>query len=178
MYKLKEMDEKLGLFKGDNLKVLDLGAAPGSWSLYILRKLKNVSLVSVDLNPLSRNCDEGLFDGGNFSFIQGDFTLQEIREAVISTGPYNILISDAAPNTAGNRTLDSLRSIDLAEIALDFANSTLIKGGKLVIKIFQGPGSDLFIQTMRTSFENVKTMKPKACRPGSFEVYCIGLGKK
>jgi len=190
VYKLKEIDEKFSLIKGGRglFKVLDLGSAPGSWSLYVLRKLSGrerqdlpsqpLSLVSNDLAPLSRQYDGGLFDKPNFLFVQGDFTLPETRETLLSHGPYNLLISDAAPATTGNRSVDTLRSLDLAEIALDYARTALEKGGDLVVKIFQGGDTGNLLKAIRDLFKTGKSFKPQACRAGSFETYYIGLGKK
>jgi len=183
VYKLKEIDEKFGLLKSSRgvFKVLDLGSAPGSWSLYVLRKLsgkQQTLLVSNDLAPLSRQYDGGLFDKPNFLFIQGDFTSPVIREAILSQGPYNLLISDAAPATTGNRSVDTLRSLDLAEVALDYAGIALAKGGAFVVKVFQGGDTSNLLKAIRGLFETGKSLKPQACRPGSFETYYIGLGKK
>lgn len=193
VYKLKEMDEKFGLLKPGRLqarlpfKVMDLGAAPGSWSLYILRKLQGRSgasnkagplLVAIDLAPLARSHDQGLFDKPEFVFIQGDFTLTETRELILSHGPYDLLVSDAAPATSGNRSLDTLRSLDLAENALVYAESALNRGGNFVVKVFQGGDTGNLLKTMRCLFESAKSFKPEACRPGSFETYYLGLGKK
>ena len=180
VYKLKEMDEKFGLIKGNRspFKVLDLGAAPGSWSLYLLRKYSRISLVSVDLSALSRQYDGGLFDKPNFIFIRGDFTLPEIREAITSQGPYNLLVSDAAPATTGNRSVDAPRSLELAEIALDYAGTSLAKGGNFVVKIFQGGDTGNLLKSIRGLFETGKSFKPQACRNESFETYYLGLGKK
>jgi len=197
VYKFKEMDEKFGLLKPGRLKarppfkVLDLGAAPGSWSLYVLRKFAGPSggqggdqgsggpsLVSVDLASLSRQYDQGLFDKPDFLFLQGDFTLPEIREEILSRGPYNLLISDAAPATSGNRTVDTLRSLDLAETALYYAEAALAKGGDLVVKVFQGGDTASLLKSIRGLFETGKSFKPQACRSESFETYYLGLGKK
>ena len=187
VYKLKEMDEKFGLIKSGKapLKILDLGAAPGSWSLYILRKFSQLgksasalSLVAIDLAPLSRSCDQGLFDSNGFIFIQGDFTQSEIRENIISKGPYNLIVSDAAPATSGNRSLDTLRSLDLAETALDYAVNAMDRGGNLVIKVFQGGDTASLLKSMRGLFNTAKTFQPQACRKESFETYFLGLGKK
>ena len=186
VYKLKEIDEKFRLVsKASSFKALDLGAAPGSWSLYLLRKLKpqGVSnphplILAVDLSPLSREHDHGLFDTPSFHFFQGDFTSPEIQEQIHSLGPFNLVLSDAAPATSGNRSLDSLRSLDLAETALSYAHSALAPGGNFLCKIFQGGQEGQFLKTLKASFTNARAYKPEACRTGSFEVYYVGLGKK
>lgn len=187
VYKLKEMDEKFGLLKTGRapFTALDLGAAPGSWSLYLLRTLLNkprvgapVSVVAIDLAPLSRASDQGLFDKAAFTFIQGDFTEAGHREKILSLGPYNLLISDAAPATSGNRSLDTIRSLELAETALDYAQTCLAPGGNLVIKVFQGGDTSGLLKSIRSLFTTGKSFKPQACRAESFETYYLGLGKK
>ncbi|MDR0709039.1 MAG: RlmE family RNA methyltransferase [Spirochaetaceae bacterium] len=182
VYKLKELDEKFGLLpcpqKPGSFRVLDLGAAPGSWSLYVLRKLSaGVCLVAVDLAPLSRQYDRGLFDGENFFFIRGDMTEGETREAVLGRGPYRLLVCDAAPATTGNRQVDTLRSLELAEAALDYAEAALEKGGNLALKVFQGGDTEGLLMRVRSLFKTGRGYKPRACRPGSFETYYLGLGK-
>jgi 23S rRNA (uridine2552-2'-O)-methyltransferase len=185
VYKLKEMDEKFGLLKhtGRILRVLDLGAAPGSWSLYVLRKCSKLpaasfSLSAADLSPLSREYDKGLFDSGNFFFVQGDITDDAVRESLISRGPYRLVISDAAPATTGNRTVDTLRSLELANAVLTYAETALEKGGNLAIKVFQGGGTSTVLKRIKELFTNAKSFKPEACRSESFETYYLGLGKK
>jgi 23S rRNA (uridine2552-2'-O)-methyltransferase len=181
VYKLKEIEEKFGLFKravSGTLHILDLGAAPGSWSLYSLRKLHvRCTLTAADLNELSRQYDAGLFDGDNFSFIQGDITRTETREALLLRGPFDLMMSDAAPSTTGNRQVDTCRSLDLAEAVLTYAESGLKRGGNLVLKVFQGSETVDFLKRIRSIFFAGKTFKPEACRPTSFETYIIGLGK-
>ena len=188
VYKLKEIDEKFSLVKpGRSIKALDLGAAPGSWSLYLLRKFagykprpgdKDSSLVSIDLESLSREYDKGLFDKDNFFFIKGDMTSAEIREAIHARGPYGLIVSDAAPLTTGNRSIDTLRSLELTEVVLDYAQNFLLKGGNLVVKVFQGGDTGMILKQIKSLFETGKSFKPMASRPGSFETYYIGLGKK
>jgi len=199
VYKLKEIDEKFSLLKTPggqtrvNFRILDIGAAPGSWSLYVLRKITGASnevsrasgsfLAAVDLSPLSREFDSfeknrGLFDSGNFFFLQGDITDSEARETLLSKGPYNLIISDAAPGTTGNHMLDSARSLELAETVIGFAEAALASGGNLVVKIFQGSGTDLLLKRMKTLFKTAKSFKPEACRGESVETYYVGLGFK
>jgi len=182
VYKLKEIEEKFRLFKVSGsgvIRVLDIGAAPGSWSLYVLRKFAGKGfLAAADLLPLSREFDKGLFDGDNFFFVQGDVTTVEARETLLSKGPYSLIISDAAPNTTGNHTTDSARSIDLAETVLSYAENVLLSGGNLALKVFQGSGVDTLLKRMRTLFITAKSFKPQACRGESVETYFVGLGKK
>ena len=190
VYKLMEIDGKFSLLgKTPPGRILDLGAAPGSWSLYILRRFKPTVavyadagepplLTAVDIQDLSRRFDKGLFDRKDFFFIRGDFGSAEVRDTVSGRGPYTVLLSDAAPATTGNRTVDTARSLALAEQILGYADSVLAPGGSLVMKVFQGPGAENLPARLRECFANVRSFKPKACRSDSFETYFLGLGKK
>jgi 23S rRNA (uridine2552-2'-O)-methyltransferase len=185
VYKLKEMDEKFRLIPpggrgpAGTMRVLDLGAAPGSWSLYTLRRLAGKGfLAAADLAPLSRQYDQGLFEGSNFFFIRGDITAPETREVLLAQGPFDLLICDAAPATTGNRGVDALRSLELAETALGYAGAALKKGGRLVVKVFQGGDSAALLAKIRDLFESGRAFKPAACRRESFETYYMGLGRK
>jgi 23S rRNA (uridine2552-2'-O)-methyltransferase len=184
VYKLQELDEKFDLFRlpggrAPPFRALDLGAAPGSWSLYGLRKLGGRGfLAAADLSPLSRQYDRGLFGGDNFFFIRGDITGAETREALIARGPFNLVMSDAAPATTGNRTVDTQRSLALAEAVLGYAESALLKGGSLALKVFQGGDAGEILRRIRLLFAAGKSYKPRACRGESFETYYIGLDKR
>jgi len=194
VYKLQEMDEKLGLFRpmfraahgGQPFRVLDLGAAPGSWSLYALRKMARISaapkgagalLVSADLSALSRKFDGGLFDGENFRFIQGDITDPSVRSSILSRGPYSLIVSDAAPATTGNRFVDTCRSLELAGEVADYAQAALADGGSFVVKVFQGGDTSELLRRLRSLFKSAKSFKPQACRSESFETYYVGQQK-
>ena len=192
VYKLMEIDEKFNFFKSSRQKkpvnqaafrVLDLGAAPGSWSLYVLRKYgkpdkenRALSLTAVDLQPLYKNDEFPNYE--NFLFIQGDFTGIPVRETLISNGPYNAIISDAAPLTTGSRTVDTQRSLSLVEEAFFYAENCLAPGGNLAVKIFQSGDTTALLKHLRENFTTAKSFKPTACRSNSFETYLIGLGKK
>jgi 23S rRNA (uridine2552-2'-O)-methyltransferase len=184
VYKLKEIDEKFDLFRNPQKRILDLGASPGSWSLYMLRhygKSANQAgffLAAADLLPLSRQFDKGLFGGEDFFFIQGDFNDAAVREAICRRGPYTTLVSDAAPGTTGSRTVDTLRSLALAEEVLAYADQCLLPGGNLAVKVFQGGDTAELLKRLRKDFTSAKSFKPAACRSDSFETYYIGLGKK
>lgn len=173
VYKLKEMDEKFGLIKKAT-RCLDLGAAPGSWTTYVLRVLDgNGHVTAVDLSPLSKEVK-----GPNLAFFQGDLYAAAIRDAASKLGPYNLVICDAAPATTGNRTVDTTRSSGLVELAIFYAEQMLLSGGNFVVKIFQGADQQEHLKKIRALFTTAKGFKPEACRTESFETYLIGLGKK
>ncbi len=186
VYKLAEMDQKFGLFRGcravggpGSFRALDIGAAPGSWSLYALRKMGGSGfLAAADLSPLSRQHDKGLFDGPNFFFLQGDITEAGNREVLVSKGPYRLIMSDVAPSTTGNRSVDTLRSLALAEAVVDYAELALEPGASLVVKVFQGGDTAEVLRRLRSLFRTAKSFKPEACRSESFETYYLGLEKK
>lgn len=181
VYKLKEMDEKFGLLKGSagGIRVLDLGAAPGSWSLYALRKMGGRGfLAAADLSALSRVYDKGLFDAPNFFFLQGDITAPSIRESLLAKGPFQLVMSDLAPATTGNRSVDTLRSLALVEEVVSYAEQGLERGGNLVVKVFQGGDTAEVLKRLRTLFTTARSFKPQACRPESFETYYLALNKK
>ena len=174
VYKLEEINKTHKLIKpGDT--VLDVGAAPGSWTLFTHRELLKGKgrIVAVDLNPL--NLDPV---PPTVTAFVGDAFSKEIRAKLVENGPYDTIISDAAPMTTGNRTVDTTRSEWLAEQVVYLAQEQLRAGGNLVIKIFQGGGQEEVLKTMRGIFTKAKAFKPKACRDDSFEIYLIGLEKK
>lgn len=174
VYKLEEINKVHRLIKpGDT--ILDVGAAPGSWTLFTHRELikGKGKIVSVDLNPL--NLDP--IPPTVIAFV-GDAFSKEIRAQLVEEGPYDTIISDAAPMTTGNRTVDTTRSEWLAENVVFLAEEQLRVHGNLVIKIFQGGGQEAILKKMRTMFTKAKAFKPKACRDDSFEIYLIGMDKK
>ena len=167
-YKLEEIDQKFRLIRPGQT-VIDLGAAPGSWSQYVTEKLNgDVRIVAVDLLPMDSL--------PSVEFIQGDFTDDEVlaaMKAAIGESPVDLVISDMAPNISGNRAIDQPRSMYLAELAMELCNEVLKPGGDFVCKLFQGEGIDEYIAAARAAFRRVKVMKPKASRPGSREVYLV-----
>jgi 23S rRNA (uridine2552-2'-O)-methyltransferase len=173
VYKLKEMDEKFGLIK-KSYRVLDLGAAPGSWTTFVLRALDgNGHVTAIDLSPLSKDVK-----ATNLSFFQGDLYAEGIRNEAKKLGPYDLVICDAAPATTGNRTVDTARSSGLVELAIFYAEEMLLPGGNFVVKIFQGGDQQEHLKKLRTLFASARGFKPEACRTESFETYLVGLGKK
>ncbi len=168
VYKLEQIDRKEKLLRSGML-VVDLGAAPGSWSQYITEKLAGrVRIIALDLLEMDSL--------PSVEFIRGDFreesVLQEL-EAALGDERADLVISDMAPNISGNRSVDQPRSMYLAELALDLCERALRQGGDFVCKLFQGEGSDAFIAAAKQRFKRVRVMKPEASRPGSREVYLV-----
>lgn len=175
-YKLKEIQEKFHFLK-PGFQVVDLGSAPGGWSQvameYINSNPKRPGAVyAIDL--LAMAPIPGVYD------LQGDFTDEAIRnqlQSMIQT-PIDAVISDIAPSTCGNPSIDHLRSVALCEQALFFSLDVLRPGGHFIAKIFQGAEEPEFFQLLRQHFKEVKRFKPQASRNGSPEIYLVALNKK
>jgi len=173
VYKLMEIDEKFHLLK-PGVKVLDIGAAPGSWSLFVLKRLAGKGFLSaVDLQPLSMS---PAYD--NFFFIQGDLYAPEVRAELLSRGPYGLVLSDAAPATTGNRVVDQGASESIVEAVIAYGEEALSPGGALVAKIFQGGAERPLLDQLRKRFASARAFKPQACRSESFETYLVATGFK
>ncbi|MEO6016906.1 MAG: RlmE family RNA methyltransferase [Polaromonas sp.] len=184
-YKLKEIDENLGLVKPGHL-VVDLGSTPGAWSQYVRRKLSptgaaagalNGQIVALDMLPMEPI--EGVV------FIQGDFreadVLQILEQTLAQGGApakVDLVISDMAPNLSGIESADAARITDLVELAVDFSVHHLKPEGALVVKLFHGGAYDPMVKLFKDTFKTVKRFKPKASRPGSSETFLVGLGLK
>jgi len=169
VYKLEEINKKFSLFTSSAC-ILDLGAAPGSWTSYLLKTLgNNAQLVSVDLKPLDNKIkDERLI------FIQGDMTDKRIIAEIEKRKPFDAVVCDVAPYTTGNKALDVARQNDLALMASDYARKMLKNGGAFITKIFQGQEMNLLMRELKKDFETLRAFKPIACRKNSIETYIIG----
>ncbi|TVO69218.1 RlmE family RNA methyltransferase [Denitromonas ohlonensis] len=172
-YKLLEIDEKDKLIR-PGMVVVDLGAAPGSWSQVAAQKVgDNGRVIALDLLEV--------LGMPRVTFIQGDFQdLAVLRqlEATLDGRPVDLVLSDMAPNVSGIGAADQARSIGLCELALDFAVQNLTPGGNFLVKVFQGSGFDAFRRAMQAAFRSVVVRKPAASRDRSSEVYLLGLGVK
>jgi 23S rRNA (uridine2552-2'-O)-methyltransferase len=172
-FKLLELHEKHGLIR-NRMCVVDLGSAPGSWaqlaSKLVGPKGRVVALDILEMPPIDQ-----------VEFILGDFTdeepLKELEALLGNTRP-DLVLSDMAPNMSGVTAADQPRAMYLAELALSFAEQWLKPDGDFIVKVFQGEGSDQFIQQCRSVFNKVSIRKPKASRPRSREVYLLGQGRK
>jgi len=167
-YKLLEIDQRDKLFQPGQI-VVDLGAAPGSWSQYASKKVTGEGkVVAVDI--LSMDTINGV------EFIQGDFTDNSVFTMcldALDNLKVDLVISDMAPNLSGIRSTDQARAMYLAELAYEFSCKTLKSKGSLLIKLFQGEGSREFKQVLQSSFRAVMIRKPKASRDSSREFYVL-----
>lgn len=172
-YKLLEIQEKYKIIKA-GMTVVDLGAAPGSWSQIAGKLVGDTGLVvASDILPMDALPD--------VRFLQGDFREQAVFDEllnILNGRRVDLVISDMAPNTSGNRAVDQPRQIYLCELALDFAQKVLDEKGQMLVKVFQGTGFDEFRQMMLENFDVLKTAKPAASRARSKEVFLLGIGRK
>jgi len=173
VFKLEEIDKKDRLLRPKQI-VVDLGAAPGGWSEYAVKKMSGkgrvIALDLLDIEPIS-----------GVDFIKGDFSDDAVFEELqnlIDNQPIDVVMSDIAPNMSGNNAIDQPRSMYLAELALDFAKNGLSKKGMFLIKLFQGEGFDQYVIEAKKAFVSVVVRKPKASRARSREVYLLAKGLK
>ena len=167
-FKLLELDAKDRLFSPGQT-VVDLGAAPGSWSEIAARRVgPGGKVIAIDLLEMATLA--------GVTFIQGDFTDPEILaelERALDGGKVDLVLSDMAPHISGVSATDQARGLQLAELAADFALSHLNPGGALVVKVFQGTEFPSFIKRLRAAFESVVSRKPGASRDRSREMYLL-----
>ncbi|RZL48371.1 MAG: RlmE family RNA methyltransferase [Variovorax sp.] len=180
-YKLKEIDETLGLIRPGDL-VVDLGSTPGAWSQYARRRLSpggaasgdlDGTIIALDLLPMEPI--EGVL------FLQGDFREAEVLErleAAMAGRRADVVVSDMAPNLSGIASADAARISHLVELAVDFARRHMKPEGALVTKLFHGGGYAELTQLFKANFRVVKPFKPKASRDKSSETFLVGMGLK
>lgn len=174
VYKLKEIDKRFGLLK-QGMHVLDLGAAPGSWSLGAAERIGTKGIVlGADIQTTETQFPE------NIIFMQEDvFNRSEhFENALREHGPFHVIISDMAPRTTGTKFTDQARSVELCYEALEVALLHLRPGGSFVVKIFMGPDVKPYVDTMRKHFTMVKNFKPMSSRAESKETFYVAMGFK
>ena len=166
VYKLKEINEKFKILK-NGISILDLGAAPGSWSQFISKNFKNSKIVSIDLNEMEKI--------ENSYQIKGDFTdeLQQKKIFNYFGGKIDSIVSDMAVNTTGNKNLDAIVTGELTIEALNFSTNTLKKQGNFVSKIFMGSSFNEIVLNAKKKFKVVNVFKPQASRKDSKESFII-----
>jgi len=165
-YKLIEIDEKFKIFKG-SMNVIDIGAAPGSWSQYASKVVKNGKIISIDLKEMEKI--------KNTIQIKGDFTEQNIQNEIkshLSKGS-DIIMSDMAVNTTGIKNIDSIQTGELCKEAMIFSKDVICEKGFFISKIFMGNSFNEIVALAKKIFKEVKVFKPKSSRKDSKESFII-----
>ncbi len=171
VFKLEEIDRRAKIFRTGQ-RVLDLGAAPGSWSMYAAERIgPSGKLLAIDLSPLTTPT------GHNGVFVQGD-ALSLANEDLALFAPYDVVLSDMAPSTTGTREADHAQSVALFHRALDVAEALLRPGGSFVGKIFMGPDFPGAKKRVKGMFTEERTIRPEAVRTASVELFVVGKGKR
>jgi len=174
VYKLKEMDERFQIFKKGQ-HVLDLGAAPGSWTQFAGERVgREGRVLGVDIQETRHSFPE------NITFLQADVFSDspELLAAIEPLAPFDLVISDMAPKTTGVKFADQAASLELCERAFEVALKYLKVGGHFTVKIFDGPEIQDYRNMLRPYFEKVKNFKPYSSRSESKEFFIVGLGFK
>ena len=166
VYKLQEIDQKFKIFK-NGISVIDLGAAPGSWSQYISKNIKNGKFVSIDIIDFEKI--------NNIHQIKGDFTKDDYKNKILDYfgSKVDVIISDMAVNTTGNKNIDSIYTGELCIDAMKFSKKTLKDNGRFISKIFMGSTFNEIIYEAKKTFKESKVFKPKASRKDSKESFII-----
>ncbi len=166
IYKLKEIDDKFKIIK-NGIKVVDLGSAPGSWSQYLAEKSKNSKIVSIDLKKVDKI--------DKVHHLIGDF-LDEKNQILISNffqDKLDLVVSDMAVNTTGNKNLDAISTGELTLNAMNFSIKYLKKNGSFLSKIFMGSTFNEIVKNAKKNFNEVKIYKPPSSRKDSKESFII-----
>jgi 23S rRNA (uridine2552-2'-O)-methyltransferase len=173
VFKLEEIDQRFKIIR-PAYKILDLGAAPGSWTQYAAQKVgpKGICL-GIDLQKIQLVIE-------NARFLQGDAFDEETVKGFAEengVGAFDVVMSDMAPKTTGIRVQDQQRSFDLCQRALEVAKARLRPGGNFVVKLFQSESYDEFMSMVKPLFKKTEVLRPKSTRKASYEIYIIGIGK-
>ena len=165
-YKLIEIDEKFKIFKG-GLTVIDIGAAPGSWSQYVSKVVKNGKIISIDLKVMEPI--------KNIIQIKGDFTDNEAKQEIkkLLTGKTDVVMSDMAVNTTGIKNIDSIQTGELCKDSMIFSKDVISSNGFFISKIFMGRSFNEIVELGKKIFKEVKVFKPKSSRKDSKESFII-----
>lgn len=171
VFKLEEIDRRVRLFR-QGQRVLDLGAAPGSWSMYASQKVGPKGRVfAVDISEIRQSL------GANVTVLRGD-ALSLSNEQLSEAAPYDIVMSDMAPSTTGSKIADQARSFELFDRAVTVAAALSVPGGAFVGKLFM---SEEFVKArdrLRLLYTEVRNIRPEGTRSQSSEVFLVGLGRK
>lgn len=174
VFKLEEIDQKFKIIQ-PHQNILDLGAAPGSWSQYCAKKIgPNGRILGIDLSSIEIKLN-------NAVFVQADLRDLELENIIKDNGftpPFDVVLSDMAPRTTGIRVTDQTRSFELCELALDMAKKYLKKDGHFVCKLFHSDDFAKLKELIKNDFQRFEAVKPDSTRKISKEIFLVGLKKK
>ena len=174
IYKLEEINQRFHIIKANDV-VLDLGAAPGSWSQYASKLVgPHGKVIGIDLTEIKIKLPNSLF-------IQADFRDVHLTDLLLAEGikrPIGVVLSDMAPKTSGIRQADQARSLELCELALDAARSHLASGGHFVCKLFHSNEFGSLRDAIKKVFQKIEAVKPDSTRSQSKEIFLVGINKK
>ena len=174
VFKLQEIDQRYRIIR-PSMKVLDLGAAPGSWSQYASEKVGSKGKVlGIDIQPIKLTMQ-------NSVFITADMRELDLAKTMSDNGiapPFDLVLSDMAPKTTGIKLADQLRSLELCELALETAEKYLRPGGHFVCKLFHSPEFETLRDKIKARFEKVHSLRPESTRKESKEIFLIGTNYK
>lgn len=169
-FKILEINDKFKIFKKGQ-KVLDLGSAPGGWSQVVVEKVGMNNIVAVDILDMSP-----IF---GVKFVKQDFLADDAKAIIMensNVSKFDVIMSDMAANTTGDKKTDHIRTLNLVEEALDFSVTVLKPNGTFISKIFQGGAEKELLDRLKENFSIVKHFKPKSSRQNSVEMYLVAMG--
>ena len=174
-YKLIEMNEKFRFLR-DGQVVVDLGAAPGSWSQYIAREFPHSKIFAMDLLEISPIVGVETYQGDFTSDAALNWLVEKLNLSDGGAGTADVVVSDMAPNTVGHKKTDHIRQMVLLEYALDFALRALKIGGTFVCKSFTGGTTNDLLKQIKQNFKTVHHIKPPSSRKDSVEMFIVAMG--
>jgi len=171
VYKLKEIDDRYGLVK-KGMKVLDIGCAPGSWSQYLLERIGPGTVFGIDIVDTPKISDD------RFTYIKKDINSIDGDDLKSNVGDVDLVVSDACPNTSGNKFMDAQKSMEIVRKVFCISDTVLKHGGSVVAKVLMGEDVGEFVREVKQEFDSVRLAKPKSSRKESRETFIVALFRR
>lgn len=171
VYKLKEIDGRYRLVK-KGMKVLDIGCAPGSWSQYLLERIGPGTVFGIDIMDTPKISDD------RFTYIKKDINSIDRDDLKSNVGDVDLVVSDACPNTSGNKFMDAQKSMEIVRKVFGISDTVLKHGGSVVAKVLMGEDVGEFVREVKQEFESVRLAKPKSSRKQSRETFIVALFRR
>lgn len=171
VYKLKEIDSRYHLVK-KGMKVLDMGCAPGSWSQYLLERVGPGTVFGIDMVDAPKISDS------RFTYIKKDINSIDTDALMSNIGTVDLVVSDACPNTSGNKFMDAQKSMEIVRKVFGISDTVLKHGGSIIAKVLMGEDVGEFVREMKQKFDSVRLAKPKSSRKESRETFIVALFRR